>query len=176
MWQYQKLSTWLGLGLVTIATSTGCATNVEEPLDDEVAMSAENAAESADALTAGGGRGGYGFDKFGPRRGLGLGRRYGHGFRGHGGFVGGYGHGGFDHDYGNFGYGDYGHGGGYGYGDYGYGGYGYGGYGQGDIDIYIEQNNGYGGYGGYDDYEDYNDYEDYYDDCGGPALYDDGWN
>lgn len=170
MWQYQKLSMLLGLGLVTIATSTGCATNVEEPGSDEVAMSDENAAESAEALTAGG-HGSYGFGKFGPKRGLALGRRFGRGFRGHGGhFIGGYGHGGYGH--GDYGYGDYGYGD-YGYGEYGYGEYGYGDYDddRGDVVVIVEQNNGYDDYDNYDDYEDYIDY----DDCGGPEF-DDDWN
>lgn len=168
MSQYQKFAMVLGLGLMGISMGTGCATTVEEPIDEQ-AMTADETAESSDALTTGDNRGGFGrgrvgrggFRNFGPGRGLALGRRFGHAGRGH--FHGGYGYGApighFVDEHEEYGYG------GYGYGGYGYGGYG--GYGQ-DINIYVEQNNGpdYG-----DDYDDYEDFEDDYDD--GCDAYDD---
>lgn len=161
MWQYQKLSMLLGLGLVAISASTGCATSVEEPVDEQ-AMSDENAAESSEALTTGddwgGGFVGPGAFAWGRR----FGGYYGRGY-GWGGAYGGY--------LGDFDGWDYGYGG-YGYGGYGYGGYG--GYG-GDVNVIVNQNNGYPDYGpgylpgylpGYDD-----------GDCGGGyGAFDDGWN
>jgi len=164
MSQFHKFAMMLGLGLVTVSTGTGCATTVEEPVDEQ-AMTADDTAESSEALTTG--HGGFrrgGFRNFGPGRGLALGRRFGNPGLGH--FHGGYGYGGFYDHFEDF-EDDYGYGG-YGYGGYGYGGYG--GYGQPDINIIVEQNNG-PGYG--DDYgpdygpdygdDDYDD-EDYYDD------------
>jgi len=76
MWQFQKLSTLLALGLVAISTSAGCATSVEDPVEDE--MTTDNAAESSEALTAGGGGvwgGGFRGGFVGPR-GLAWGTRF----------------------------------------------------------------------------------------------------
>ena len=128
MWQYQKLSMLLALGMVAISSSTGCATSVEDPAVDEEAMSADETAESSEALTAGGwGRGGYvGYGGYG----------YGRGFRR--GFYGGYGYGG------------------YGYGGYGYGAYGDWGRDQ-NVGIVINNGPGYGDYGDYGDFDDFED-------------------
>ncbi len=164
MWQYQKLSMFLALGMVAIASSTGCATSVEDPVLDEEAMAADDTAESSEALTAGGDWGG-GFVGYGP------------------GYYGGYG------DWGGYaGYGDWG---GYaGYGDWG----GYGGFvppQNQNVAVIINQNNGYAGYGdwggyaGYGDWGGYGGYGDWggyggygyggYDGCGGGAFFGDDW-
>lgn len=177
MWQYQKLSTLFALGLVAISTTAGCATSVEDPVVDEQEMSADNTSESSEALATDGGKWG-GFKGFHggwghPGRGLGWGRRLRHGFLDDKFY--GYGHGGYL----DYGYGGYL--GGYGY-PYDYG---YGGYDKEDINIFIEQNNGYvpGGYID-DDYLDYGDdwgggyIGDLYDDCGDvyvDEFYGDDW-
>lgn len=162
MWQYQKLSTLFALGLVAVSTSTGCATSVEDPVVDEQEMSADNTAESSEALTTGGWGAGYG----GYYRGY-----YGYG-RGLGKF--------------GYGYGDKFYGG---YGGYGYlPGYAYGGYGGNNVNIIVEQDNvlPYGGYGDFlgDDWGAYGDYGDDwyggfiggYDDCEYGDFYGDDWN
>jgi hypothetical protein len=156
MW-HQKLSTLFALGLVAISTTAGCATSVEDPVLDEQEMTADETSESSEALTAGGGWGGYrgGFHG-GWGRGRGLGLALGH-------------RRGFDKFYG-----------GYGYGDYGYGGY------DKDVNVIIENNvGGYVG-GGYinDDFLG-DDWGGGYiggivDDCGGGYIdddfYGDDWN
>jgi hypothetical protein len=177
MWQYQKLSTLIALGMVAICASTGCATTVEDPVVD-AEETADITAENSEALTAGGwGRGGA-FRGYGRGRGHGLGLakgfRRGHFDRG---FKGGYGGWGYDdYDFGDYGYGGYGD---YGYGDYGdydggniinqevaviVGGGGYGGYyGEGPVEDYIEDYVDYDdcdvGYGDY--YGDYDEYDDW---------------
>ncbi|HRI68795.1 MAG TPA: hypothetical protein PK156_31415 [Polyangium sp.] len=153
MWQYQKLTTLLALGVVAVSANIGCATTVEDPTVDQQAMSEEDAAESSEALTVGGGayrgfrqgrfgyigRGFHGRGLYGhPGRALGL-RARGY----YGGFLG-------DCGYDCGGYGDLGD-----YGDY------YDHDDDQDVTIIVEQNNGYGGYDGYDGYDDYEDYDDY---------------
>lgn len=158
MWQYQKLSSLFALGLVAIATSTGCATSVEDPVLDEQEMVADETAESSEALSTDWGAGYYG----------GYGGYYGRGFLGDK-----YGYG-----YGGYGYGDWGglYGG---YGDWGAYGAGYGN----NVNIIIEQDNvvppvayPYGGFYGDSWGAGYGGFYGGYGDCGyGGFLGDDWW-
>ncbi|MBK9261986.1 MAG: hypothetical protein IPM54_19545 [Polyangiaceae bacterium] len=95
MLQNNKLSTLLAVGLVAVFASTGCATSVEDPMvmgEDE--MTDEMTAESADALSAGGGWAGYGRGAYR----YGAGKYLRGGYLGYPGYYGAYGYPGFAGD------------------------------------------------------------------------------